>query len=53
MLTDLYRIVGFEVVPLSIRHEYQGEWPSDPVKEKAMKVECHPSKVEAMSLTNV
>ncbi|CEO96034.1 Transmembrane 9 superfamily member [Plasmodiophora brassicae] len=46
------RIVGFEVVPLSIRHEYQGEWPSDPVKEKAMKVECHPSKVEAMSLTN-
>ena len=40
--TDLARIVGFEVEPFSVKHEYDGKW--DP--EKPELKTCNPSNMK-------
>ncbi|XP_065849339.1 transmembrane 9 superfamily member 8 [Euphorbia lathyris] len=39
LLTDSARIVGFEVKPLSVKHEYQGKWNGD----KTRLTTCDPN----------
>jgi len=40
--TDLARIVGFEVEPFSVKHEYEAPW--DPVKPSLET--CHPGRMQ-------
>eukprot|EP00976_Prorocentrum_cordatum_P007685 153275-Prorocentrum_minimum.AAC.2 len=40
--TDLARIVGFEVEPFSVKHEYEAPW--DPVKPSLET--CHPGRLQ-------
>eukprot|EP00474_Spongospora_subterranea_P008744 CRZ09202.1 hypothetical protein [Spongospora subterranea] len=48
------RIVGFEVMPYSVQHKYEGDWPTDPEKESQMQLSTCPviQSSNPMSLTN-
>jgi Endomembrane protein 70 len=43
-VTDLSRIVGFEVEPYSTKHRYEGEWPTDPNAPTPTLLSCNPHR---------
>jgi transmembrane 9 superfamily member 2/4 len=48
-LTDLARIVGFEVEPFSVKHRYEGSLSPDPDARPATLATCNPNRMISVS----